>query len=107
MITHIPDATTSKRPALSGVDPDPAWAILSMARCTAIGAILVHQIALAENSIFTGLVETVRRHPGCMRFCYVPRDSRTPRRYHCEPDHAVKLVRANAQSGDDVDALVT
>jgi hypothetical protein len=106
MSDSILDATSSDRTAFSGPDPDPAWATLSIARCTVIGTILVHQIDLAENSIFTGPVQTVRRHPGCVRFCYVPPDSRTPRRYHCEPDHAVKLARASAQAGDDVAALV-
>ena len=28
-----------------------------------------------------------------MRFCYVPPNCRTPRRYHCQPDLVVKAVR--------------
>lgn len=31
-------------------------------------------------------VKVVRSQLGCMRFCYVPPDSRTPRRFNCQPD---------------------
>jgi hypothetical protein len=40
----------------------------------------------AGNSIFTGLVTTIRRQVGCLRFCYVSDDSQTGRRYRCQPD---------------------
>jgi hypothetical protein len=29
-----------------------------------------------------------RRQEGCVRFCYVPPDAITPRRFHCVPDDA-------------------
>jgi hypothetical protein len=47
---------------------------------------------LAGNSIFTGPVFAERRQSGCVRFCSVARDSRTPRRYRCQPDLALKSV---------------
>jgi hypothetical protein len=31
-------------------------------------------------------MQVARRQIGCMRFCYVTPVSRTPRRYHCQPD---------------------
>ena len=37
-----------------------------------------------------------RRQIGCMRFCYVPPGSRTPRRYHCQPDLVEQAVAAFA-----------
>jgi hypothetical protein len=53
-----------------------------------IGEVAVHAIALAENSIFTSPVRVARRQVGCVRFCAVPKGSRTPRRYRCQPDLA-------------------
>ncbi|TFH51550.1 MAG: hypothetical protein E4G89_02050 [Methanothrix sp.] len=44
----------------------------------------------AENSIFTGMVTATRGQAGCIRFCYLPFDSITPRRYRCQPDKALK-----------------
>ena len=41
---------------------------------------------LAENCIFAAVLTVARRQIGCVRFCYVPPDSRTPRRYECQPD---------------------
>ena len=46
----------------------------------------------AGNSIFTGQVFVERRQIGCVRFCYVAKDSRTPRRYRCQPDLALQNV---------------
>jgi hypothetical protein len=40
----------------------------------------------ASDCIFAGAVEAQRRQTGCVRFCYVPRGSRVPRRYRCQPD---------------------
>jgi hypothetical protein len=46
----------------------------------------------AGNSLFVGPVFVERRQTGCMRFCSVAPDSRTPRRYRCQPDLALKDV---------------
>jgi hypothetical protein len=46
----------------------------------------------AANSIFTGAVFVERRQAGCIRFCYAASGSRTPRRYRCQPDLALKGV---------------
>lgn len=46
----------------------------------------------AGNSIFTQPVISKLRQAGCVRFCYVPEDSVTPRRYRCQPDLALKDV---------------
>jgi hypothetical protein len=40
----------------------------------------------ASSSIFTGKVITQRRQIGCLRFCSLPENSHTPRRYRCQPD---------------------
>ena len=94
----ILDATS---PLLAAVDA-PEWplahAVLTILRSTVIGAVRAHAIDLAENSIFAGDVEVGRRQRGCMRFCYVPPDMRTPRRYRCQPDTAA------AAAAEEVDA---
>jgi hypothetical protein len=54
-----------------------------------IGKVRTHAIRLAEDSIFDGQLRVGRRAVGCLRFSYVPAGSRTPRRFHCEPDTAL------------------
>lgn len=106
---HIADSL------LDGTDPDDevlgapgrafAHATLTVERCTVFGSIQTHAIDLAENSIFDGPVCVARRQVGCMRFCYVPPGSRTPRRFHCEPDAAIaaaKTVSEKALAGQRV-----
>lgn len=79
-----------------------AHVTLRMLRSTVIGRVMTHAIELAENSIFVGQVLVARRQIGCMRFCHVPPSSRTPRRFHCQPDLArravVERMRAEARS---------
>jgi hypothetical protein len=43
----------------------------------------------AGNSIFTGTVTAALRQDGCVRFCSLPTDSATSRRYRCQPDLAL------------------
>src|SRR5262249_38363289 len=82
----IVDATSPDRVAIGAPNLPLAFASLSIARCTVFGEVQVHAIALAENAIFTSPVRAARRQIGCVRFCHVPAGSRTPRRYHCQPD---------------------
>jgi hypothetical protein len=84
----ILDATSTEREAIDAPGCPVAHAVLTARRSTIIGLIKVHAIELGENCIFLGKVIVARRQIGCLRFCYVPPRSRTPRRYHCEPDHA-------------------
>lgn len=46
----------------------------------------------AGNSIFTGAVKVIRQQVGCIRFSYLPDESKTPRRFRCQPDLALKNV---------------
>ena len=62
--------------------------ILTIARSTVVGTSAFREINLAENSIFTGPLTSERRQSGCIRFCYVPDGSKTPRRYRCQPETA-------------------
>jgi hypothetical protein len=43
----------------------------------------------ASDSIFEEQITVQRRQTGCVRFSYVPEDSRTPRRYRCQPGLAL------------------
>jgi hypothetical protein len=60
----------------------------SIQRCTVYGRIDLRTLS-ASDSIFTGILTIIRRQDGCLRFSYVPPDSRTPRRYRCQPDFAL------------------
>jgi hypothetical protein len=44
-------------------------------------------------------VNVARRQVGCMRYCYVPTECRTPRRHACQPDGVVAAVKARV-TGD-------
>lgn len=76
----ILDATSPEREALDAPGCPVAHAVLTIARSTVTGRVQTHAIELAENCIFHGFVRVARRQLGCMRFCYVPHESRTPRR---------------------------
>ena len=91
----ILDATSSSLPAISGPDGGYAYAAVSLRRCTVIGTVLVHILALGDNTIFLGLLQVARRQQGCARFCWIEPGSRSPSRYECQPD----LVRAAVAPG--------
>nr|MBF0681168.1 hypothetical protein [Pseudomonas sp.] len=59
--------------------------LLNLERCTVFGGTRSGML-YASNSLFTDSVDIVRKQEGCMRFCYVPPASQTPRRYRCQPD---------------------
>lgn len=44
------------------------------------------------NSIYTGKVTVERRQTGCVRFCFIPAGSLTPRRFRCQPDLALEAA---------------
>lgn len=71
-----------------GAAVDAADADASLAGATVIGTVSVRSIA-ADDCVFTGRLTVARRQAGCVRFCYVPPGSATPRRYRCQPDLAV------------------
>jgi len=80
-----------------------AHASVSIVRSTLLGSVTTHAITLAEDSIFMGCVCVARRQIGCMRFCYVPPESRTPRRFNCQPDGVTKaLTNANEKTREQL-----
>lgn len=106
----ILDATGSDRMALGATDGLCAYASLRTLRSTVIGFIETHAIELGEDSIFFGKVRAGRRQQGCIRFCYVPHGSRTPRRYECQPDLVeqaiLDLYQKGSLSPEDRDAML-
>jgi hypothetical protein len=98
----IVDATSDDRIALGAPERMCAYTVLTVKRCTVFGKIETHAIQLAENCIFMGSILACRRQEGCMRFCYVPPGSRTPRRYECQPD-LVDAAVAALQNGITAD----
>jgi hypothetical protein len=82
----IIDATDASKTAVGSADEAVAGVEARFERSTIIGEMQVHSIALAQDSIFAGHVRVMRRQTGCMRFCYAPFGSRTPHRFHCQPD---------------------
>jgi hypothetical protein len=102
----ILDATHARRTALSAPDGELAYVKLSIIRSTVLGKVYVHAIESAENSIFMGCVRVARSQIGCMRFCYVPTDSRTPQRFNCQPDLVLKEIeRKNLDDPADQDLI--
>jgi hypothetical protein len=94
----VVDATAQNLIAFRGPGADalaPGGA-LTMESCTVIGKVHTQQFTLASDCIFAAELDAgdtwkaplwaERRQQGCARFSYVPPGSRTPRRYHCQPE---------------------
>jgi hypothetical protein len=103
----ILDAAHLRRGALGGLARPTAYAQLTITRCTVFGRVRVRAIELAENSIFNDLVLVARSQSGCVRFCYVPEGSRTPRRYNCQPDLVKQAVSDDESIPNDEKTEVT
>jgi hypothetical protein len=105
------DATSPDRVALGASGKRCADVTLILRRSTVFGRIEADAVELAENSILLGTVLACRRQKGCIRFCYLPTGSRTPRRYQCQPDLVEQAVAQQAAadnlSAADRAALMT
>nr|MBA3833929.1 hypothetical protein [Chthoniobacterales bacterium] len=87
------DATSLEQAALSRPGgSEIAHSALTIVRTTVLGEIHTHVLRLGENCIFAGHTCVARRQIGCVRFCYVVPESRTPRRYECQPDLAERAA---------------
>ena len=99
----ILDAIAPTAEAIGAPGCPVAHAIVAIRRSTVFGQIQAHALELAENSIFNGRITVARRQVGCLRFSYVTKESRTPARYHCQPDlverAAAEALIAEAATG--------
>ena len=71
--------------------------------CTVLGRTRV-RILTASNTIFRDRVDVARLQEGCVRFSYLPFDSRTPRRHRCQPTSATSGVAPAFTATHPVDA---
>ncbi len=94
----IVDATSDTRFAVGAANLPLAFANLTILRTTVTGEVNTHAVTLAENSIFMSHMLVARRQHGCVRFCYVVPGSRTPRRYHCQPELAEAAIEETLRS---------
>lgn len=80
----------------TGTDALAPGGALTINNCTVIGKVHTQQLANASDSLFVAALASgdiwkaplwaERRQQGCVRFSFVPPHSRTPRRYHCQPE---------------------
>lgn len=66
---------------------------------TVIGKVHVKEMRMTSDVIFTDIVHCERQQAGWIRFSYVPEDSKTPRRYRCQPDMALDALE-EVQKGE-------
>ncbi len=57
--------------------------LVNVENTTILGKTLSEILGLASNSIFTDTVGIKRTQQGCIRFCYIPNLSKTPRPFRC------------------------
>lgn len=72
-------------------------------QCTILGRSYMRKLE-ASNSIFKQDVKVEQRQAGCMRFCFVPYNSHTPRRFQCQPDLALnkQAIKEEVSSVEDL-----
>jgi hypothetical protein len=96
--SSIVDSTSPCCVAYAGPDLASVGADLHVEDSTIIGKVRTRTITLASNTIFwarrprrdpwEAAIWASRRQVGCVRFCSLPFDSITPRRYRCLPPDA-------------------
>lgn len=84
----IIDAASAERRAIDAPERGAAAVRLTVLRSTVIGRVHVNELVRAEDSIFNGKLDVVRRQDGCLRYCFIESGSQTPRRFGCQPDAA-------------------
>lgn len=75
---HIEDSIIDGNIAAPGAE-------LVVEKSTVFGTTAARQI-VAGNSIFRDVATIERRQVGCVRFCALAENSKTPRRFRCQPD---------------------
>jgi hypothetical protein len=65
-------------------------------RCFELASNVIFLAALAEPDTWTAAVRAEQKQKGCVRFSWVPRPARVPRRHRCQPDLAIESAVAEA-----------
>lgn len=107
----IIDANDREQVAYAALDGESPGAPLHITDSTVIGKLHTRIMRLASNCIFDAQlapaddwvspVQAQRKQQGCVRFSYVPRTARLPRRYRCQPEFAINqtILRQDAAAG--------
>jgi hypothetical protein len=74
------------------VDGDVSATDLEADRCTLLAGTSVRSVQASE-SILVGRVVAARRQTGCVRYSWLPLDSKVPRRFRCQPEDESGAVR--------------
>jgi len=86
-----------------GADALAEGGALTLESCTVIGKVHTRQLTLASDCLFVAALTSggdtwkaplwaERRQQGCVRFSYIPPGSRTPSRYHCQPENSDQQI---------------
>jgi hypothetical protein len=96
------DSTSPCCVAYAGPDLASAGADLHVEDSTIVGKVRTRTMTLASNTIFyarrpsrdpwEAAIWASRRQTGCVRFCFLPADSITPRRYQCQSSLEPKFI---------------
>jgi hypothetical protein len=86
-------------PALHGAGRT-AHAKLTAVRTTIFGTVQTHEVERIDNSILRNRVSVDNCQIGCIRFSYLPLDSRTPALFHCQPSLAIERLPEQAAQDD-------
>jgi hypothetical protein len=90
LLDSIVDGIGGAALAATGTSDQPGPPV-NLERVTVFGASHAKKIRLASETIFTDIVMASQRQEGCVRFSFVPHESKTPRRYRCQPDLAIAV----------------
>ena len=104
IVNSIVDATATDNIAYAGIDAGAPQSVpgaaLTLEKSTVIGKLHTAQMELVSNSILLAEAGTwpqpvisEKVQEGCVRFSYLPFDSKAPRRYHCQPAKAEDASR--------------
>ena len=74
-----------------------AGTVVEIDKSTFFGRVSTLQVE-ASDSIFTDRLTAVRRQVGCVRFSYVTENSKTPRRFRCQPDLALDKAASSEKN---------
>jgi hypothetical protein len=105
--SSIVDATVRTGVAYAAPGGDAAGGSLTIEKSTVIGKLWTTLLERASNCIFVAQLSQTDPWPapvlsqrvqqGCVRFCFLPLESRVPRRYRCRPESADEAGRVQPQ----------
>jgi len=77
---------------------------INVINSTVFGKVKAVIVDVISNSIFTSPIIAKRRQNGCVRFSYIPKGSKIPRHYRCQPEY---LEGAKGLGKSDIETKIT